>query len=132
MGSDSDDDDEEIATKKPVKVTTENLNQASIVEYFKQHLDDIKRNPNLDKFDEATVPIVDRHGDVRLELLNPPTRNYVQSDSRKGSFVKQRNRKSSYAKGNSRKASGRKASGNKDVQIVNRSRKSSTQQPPAK
>ena len=73
MGSDGDEDShEDIYPKR-----TEDLSTKSIIEYFKRNIDDIKKNPNIDKFDENLVPIIDRHGDVRLEMLNPPTRNYV-------------------------------------------------------
>ena len=73
MGSDMGDDSQEDNYPR----RTEDLTTKSIIEYFKKNIDDIKKNPNLEKFDEKTIPILDRHGDVRLEMLNPPTRNYV-------------------------------------------------------
>lgn len=43
------------------------LNGASIIEFFKRNIDEIKKNKSLEKFTEEQVPILDKHGDVRLE-----------------------------------------------------------------
>lgn len=44
---------------------------STIVNYFKNNLDDIKKPVSLNKFTEDEVPILELQGDVRLEQITP-------------------------------------------------------------
>lgn len=78
----------------------------TILTYFKNNIDEIKKPVSLSKFTEEEVPILEPQGDVRLEQITPSQNKENWTDSRKESKVSDRkgsfkkSRKGSYAVGN--------------------------------
>lgn len=53
------------------------MNVASMVAFFKQNIDEIKKPKSLIKFNETDVPILELAGDIRLEQITPTVRKEV-------------------------------------------------------
>lgn len=51
-----------------------------MIEYFKHNLDGITKAKPLEKFDSSQIPILEDHGDVRLEQITPTPKREVRKE----------------------------------------------------
>lgn len=65
-------DDEIVEENAAVKLDADYL-----INYFKHNLDNIHKAEKLNELDSNEIPIIEHHGDVRLEQITPSAKKDV-------------------------------------------------------